>query len=384
MELYALSPDYKKDAVIDEFESVIWTERFSTNGDVELKVEPTKENIGKLAEGTFLALAGSKEVMYVDTSIIENNVLKVTGNTLDEIFKHRFVWLDDMFLDLFGSGRLDYPENAMCQLVEIFADPDMYDIPPDVYAVYGDYTGVGVEGVTEYHKQTITHMDVEYSTIPEEASTIPVVYERATLFDLVNKIGQQNDIGYSLFLNSIDSDTTQLNIRFKAYRGRDLTRDQLVNDPVVFSSAMDNLVGISRLRSLSNYKTVVYSWSGDGSAPNQITYLPGTEDLKDFERRDHFMVVSDATVENLGSTDNVVEYLQKEAKDFLANNNYIKMLDGEIVPQSQFKFGVDYGLGDIVELDDESEITTKARVTEYIRSQDQEGEKAYPTVSVID
>jgi hypothetical protein len=40
-------------------------------------------------------------------------------------------------------------------------------------------------------------------------------------------------------------------------------------------------------------------------------------------------------------------------------------------------------LGDIIEVQGNSDIVSTARVTEYIHSQDAAGEKAYPTVTMI-
>jgi hypothetical protein len=45
---------------------------------------------------------------------------------------------------------------------------------------------------------------------------------------------------------------------------------------------------------------------------------------------------------------------------------------------------VDYGLGDVIELEGYTGIYSKARITEHIRSQDQYGEQEYPTLAVLD
>jgi hypothetical protein len=76
--------------------------------------------------------------------------------------------------------------------------------------------------------------------------------------------------------------------------------------------------------------------------------------------------------------------LDQKAKDALANNNYVKLADGEVVPELTYTLGLDYGLGDIIELRNEDQtLSQKARITEIIRSQDDTGERAYPTLSVI-
>jgi hypothetical protein len=58
-------------------------------------------------------------------------------------------------------------------------------------------------------------------------------------------------------------------------------------------------------------------------------------------------------------------------------------VDGETSPISEYKYGTDYKMGDILELESFTGALSKARVTEFIRSQDSNGEKAYPTISVI-
>jgi hypothetical protein len=71
------------------------------------------------------------------------------------------------------------------------------------------------------------------------------------------------------------------------------------------------------------------------------------------------------------------------AYNYLLNYTFTKAVDGEFVPQSPYIFGIDYFLGDVIELQGASGLIQNARVTEYIRSQDSTGEKAYPTVAVI-
>jgi hypothetical protein len=67
----------------------------------------------------------------------------------------------------------------------------------------------------------------------------------------------------------------------------------------------------------------------------------------------------------------------------LSNNDRINVVDGEIVPNKQYTYGIDYGLGDLIELQGNTGAIQNAMVMEYIRTQDESGEKAYPTVEVI-
>ena len=53
------------------------------------------------------------------------------------------------------------------------------------------------------------------------------------------------------------------------------------------------------------------------------------------------------------------------------------------MPDNQFQYGIHYNLGDVIEVEGNTGVVQSARITEYIRSQDAAGEKAYPTVSMI-
>jgi hypothetical protein len=59
------------------------------------------------------------------------------------------------------------------------------------------------------------------------------------------------------------------------------------------------------------------------------------------------------------------------------------MLDGEVVAQNQYKYGVDYNMGDVITLKGVHGAYQNARVIEYVRSEDGSGQKAYPTITVI-
>jgi hypothetical protein len=90
-----------------------------------------------------------------------------------------------------------------------------------------------------------------------------------------------------------------------------------------------------------------------------------------------------ASTPNIVDSDDIAAFREQNAKDALANHNYIRAIDGQVSQINEYKFGTDYGLGDILELEGLTGIVNKARVTEYIRAQDKTGLREYPTLSVI-
>src|SRR4051794_594064 len=91
MNLYTLNRGFLRQSVIDEFLSVVWTERYYGDGAVELVVPATTEMIKKIPTGTFVALDGSRDVMIIETVNIEGANLKASGISLLPWLNNRFV-----------------------------------------------------------------------------------------------------------------------------------------------------------------------------------------------------------------------------------------------------------------------------------------------------
>ena len=114
-----------------------------------------------------------------------------------------------------------------------------------------------------------------------------------------------------------------------------------------------------------------------------VSRLSGSQ-YTGFDLRAQMILPSDITTDMVGGSQaNLVNILNSRAYDALTTNHFVKAVDGEIVPENQFQYGIHYNLGDIIEVEGNSGIVQTARITEYIRSQDPAGEKAYPTVSMI-
>jgi len=156
------------------------------------------------------------------------------------------------------------------------------------------------------------------------------------------------------------------------------------------------LSGLKEIQSIREYKNVVYVYyQGEITKHLADPLLPEPEGLA---RR---VMVTNAEGEPVGrkytiassgghfytgytvGTLEIAAFREQHAKDALANHNYIRAIDGQTSPQNDYKYGTDYGLGDILELEGLTGTLSKARVTEYIRTQDKIGEREYPTISVV-
>lgn len=393
MDLYTLSDQFLDKDIVDEFVSAIWTERYSAAGDVQLVVPATTEMIDKLSDGTYLALRGSKEVMILETQSIEDGLMTVVGETLPGFLNQRVAWFTNPDYDSASEGSpkiVDYTETTTAgQFLANVVDKMV--IHPVAFSGI-DYGSVNLD----WEFETIAHLElgaVDTSGDPERF-TIPI----GPLYDGIQQLAEQEQIGFSLYLDVATFDTGYV-LKFTTYRGNDLTSDQTVNPLVRLTPDLESLSDLKEIRSRANYKNVVYVYyQGAVSVHYAEPTLPKPEG---FERR---VLVTDAEGEPVGHKQQVDTFIgygrgsytqievgpadvaafrEQNAKDALANHNYILAIDGQTSPNNDYKFGVDYDLGDIIELEGLSGTLSKARVTEYIRSQDKTGERAYPTISVV-
>lgn len=76
-----------------------------------------------------------------------------------------------------------------------------------------------------------------------------------------------------------------------------------------------------------------------------------------------------------------VAHRQQLGEEFLNENSAKVVVDGEITQNSQYQYGVDYNLGDRVELMTQFNYSSHMRITEQIFTSDADGVRSYPTLS---
>lgn len=91
--------DYEFDrlAVLDIYESFIWTDRYNGYGDFEIYTAPTEEMLRVLQNGNYIWNEDSEHMMVIENVKIETdpeegNKLYITGRSLESILDRRIVW----------------------------------------------------------------------------------------------------------------------------------------------------------------------------------------------------------------------------------------------------------------------------------------------------
>ena len=356
MEIYVLNDQLQRDTVVDVFDSLIWTERFQKEGDFELNVNATPNNLSLFAAGTRLALTESYRVMEVET--LESAVssegeksLKVTGRSIEKCLYDRLAWGSMASLTTASKWNLSGTPGAVMR--KIFHDIciagtlDLKDIIP-----------MATEGNI-----------LSTSTISESTDVVNFELDMGTVADMLIQIAEQYDLGFRLLRNG---DLSQL--WFDVYAGSDRTTSQSSLPAVIFSPDLDNLQDTKALSSNAAYKNVAYVFSPVGF---KIVYPDNVDPtIAGFERR--ILIVKADDITDAATAD--AQMTQRGLQE-LSQNRMISAFDGEITQHSNYKYGVDYQLGDLIELRNVDGSTNVMRVTEQIFVSDTEGDRSYPTLS---
>jgi hypothetical protein len=387
MDLYTLSDTFLAKDVVDQYVSAIWTERYSSAGDVQLVVPATPEMIERLADGTFLALRGSREVMELSTQSIDKGLMTVVGSALPEFLNQRYAWFKNPDSDSVDNRIADYTDETR-KPGEFIADV-VNKMVINTTAMTGDW----IDANLDWDLEEIPYL--ELGDVDTSGTVKRLTVTTGPLYDAIQPVAEKENIGFSLYLESADPIAGYV-LKFTTYTGKDRTSDQTTYPLVRLLPDMDSLSDVKEVRSIANYKNIAYVfYKGE---IHKYLADPDLPEPEGFARR---VLITDPDQEPVGhkvpfaderfgyGTYTVVDpadvdaFLAQNAKDALANHNYIRAVDGQTSPNNDYQYGRDYNLGDIIELKSFTGTISKARVTEYIRSHDEKGERAYPTISVL-
>lgn len=359
MDLYILDDLFRRIDIVDRFESLIWTERFALQGDFQFSIHSTPANRALFPEGTLLGLNESKRVMIVETiedKSTDQEMLKISGRSLEAILEDRIA------RDTLSS-------------LEFVPRWPIVGTPGEI--IRKVFRSICIVGALD--KRDIIPFIKEGSiftpdTILEPKDSVYLELEPDTLYATIRDLCAAYGLGFALVRNEDKSE-----LYFTVYAGSDRTSVQRNFAPVIFSPELDTLANVSELVSMASYKNVAYVYSPSGVA---VVYAPGADpSAAGFKRRVLLVKVDTVTPTDDEEGLTIEEILQKRGYDALLEHRRVSAFDGEI-PKSGYKYGIDYNLGDVVEMRTRSGDTNYMRVTEQIFVSDAEGDRSYPTLAI--
>lgn len=356
MEIIVLDTSLKTVAVLDMFQSLIWTERYSAYGDFEIYTHVDQSVLEYLKQDYYMWLKESDQTMIIESIRIESdaengNHLTVSGRSLESILDRRIIWKQTII-----SGNL---QNGIKRLL----DENIIN-PSD-------------------SSRRVSNMVFEYSSDPAITSLkTEAQFTGDNLYEVVKKLCDTYCIGFQLTL----SDSNQF--VFKLYAGADRSYDQFQNPYVVFSPNFENIVNSNYLESKRSLKTVtLVAGEGEGAARKTVTVSAASGSGNGLNRREMYTDARDIASEVDGTVLSDSEYsaqLSHRGNESLSENTAVKSFEGQVETTRMFKYKEDFFKGDIVQIVNEYGIESKSRVVEIVRSQSTDGSELYPTFVTIE
>lgn len=340
MEIYVLNKNFEVVDILENYESCIWTTRFRKAGDFEIYMQASERAINTLRENYYLMRYDNATVMIIKdigiTTDIENgNYLTVTGVSLESILAQRIVWEQTILKSKIGTAiRKLLNENV---------------VQPEIQERKIDNFNIG--------EIDVTNKSIEMQTTGDNLEKV------------IQEICVVDKLGYAVTLE-------EDKFMFTLKRGKDRTYNQNENDIVIFSPDFDNLENTEYQYKSSNYKNVALV-AGEGEGKARKTAVVGV--AVGIDRYELYVDARNDSSNNGEITEDEYEQqLKGKGEEKLGECKKTESFTGETLDYN-FKFNVDYSLGDIVEVENEYGMTAQAQITEIIESDDENGYSIIPT-----
>lgn len=363
MDIFVLNTNFEKIGVIDTYISLIWTDRYDESGDFEVILSIDTLKLDAIKEDNYLTIDESEHIMIIEdisitTDVEDGKRLKITGRSMEQILDRRIIWNKTSFTRIYAN------------------DSDTVGTPPNLQ-----------NGIKKILNENIISPEISARRIDNfifEESTDPLItkltfeaqYRGESIYEVISSLCIENRLGFKITLNSENK------LVFKLYAGIDRTYDQLENPHIIFSPSNDNLFNSSYRKSKLSFKnvTLVAGEEPETEEETQTTIVVGNE--LGINRREVFTDASSVSskVDDTTLTDAQYKaHLKQKGIDTLIENQEIEAFDGEVETAIMYRYGEDFFMGDIVQLEDEYGHEGQAYISEFIISQDESGINMYPT-----
>lgn len=347
---------FKVTDMIDNHESMVWTDRFNSLGDFELDIHADSRSARALSSNSFLKIPYSKRMMIVEQKDVYRNesgdrMLKVTGRSIEALLDQRVAWPNTTGTDAQPYWVLDMtPIEAIEEIIM------------NIWRItFLDGWDINTGGPGPYPPDNLS------------GPINPVRFELppGTVLEKIHDICNTYRLGYRIYKND-----TNHRLILNIYAGNDRTGATEGTNAVVFGEDLENWSVTSDIEDFTKYKTVAYVI---GPAKLKIVYPDNPEyaDGGGSYRRKVLYVDGSSVPADHPDVDTAMETLGKQA---LRNAVADRLIDGKVALDGRYIYEEDYFVGDLVLTRDSTGNSTPMRVVEQIIIDDSEGLRMYPTL----
>jgi len=432
MELVTLDAQFQPVRLVENYDSLIWSERYSTAGDFELTSFNVSEALKYMPLESYVGLRESTVPMIVEAHKISKPKnqpasISITGRSFESVLERRGsarsmpatgtrpVWTvsvtkqsDAAYMamrEILGDSARSIGGAVALTAVSPSASP--LDVIPQINTPipvdYANASAAAWSSATAYVVgNQVTYLGSVWKAVAANTNVAPTT-STPQWVSLGTPVSTEIKPGnlYGVMLELIDAshhgirsvrplpDIGKTTVDVEIYNGANLTGTGPTGDPnnvVVFDARFDQIDSATYLFTYQGSTNIAYVY-GLGAAGTDLNTVvrkntAGAE-VSGLDRR--VIVIDEQTDSNL-STDAV---RTSRGLVELYKNNAIAIFDGETSEQVGKLFNKPisqggYGLGDIVRLNGEYGMSRNVRVVEFIRTSDSTGTKAYPAFQVVD
>lgn len=431
IDVYILDKNLDTIGIIDNYTSLIWASRYNEDGDCELYVKATKENLNLLKENYYLFRSDDEMVCQIkkielDTDAENGNYIIATGKSVTDFLNQRVIWGTSS-----ANGNVE------------------------------DYLRANVDnslGSTATKARQLKKQNGERMLYLGDKANFSEVIQEQNSYTNIGKLVREKCKKYNWGYKIILKDGA---FNFLLYKGMDRS------DSVIFSPEYENLIstkyiedvediqnvalvagegeGSERVRDISGYaegvdryelyvdakdisKTIKWSelielyplisTGGQGYITTengnyvykmeyidiaiydeyqlqnlQAIYKDGTQiNINDnLYYRINDIVIADLKSNTMQDEDDITlrdlvykTYLINRGHEKLAEHGLTKSFEGSIEADTTFKYKNDYFLGDIITARNEFGIEVKARIIEIIETYNENGKSIEPKFEYLE
>jgi len=354
-DFFILDFEMQPQHVIEDFNSMLWVERYNNLGMFKLVADRRNTRLTSLTGESFIGKSDSRYFMFVDDvdDDYESGLVTVTGRTSDIILKYRQSISPSQYTAGKAWKMANYPTAVAITVIR--------------NAIQTGFTPN--DGVYAIDNLSITNSAGNQGT--SDTFEIPIQESYSNMKNLLDPV----NVGWRM-RRTYDS----LTVNFDIFMGADHS-NYPADDTIVFSPNRDNFKkGVLRRRGNdyatdgilygSNtiyYRDSPYNFGGYGWWARVIG-IDG-EDIK----------MSDVTAAELS------DMLKNRANAAFRSRLETAYIDGEVVSAlpNRYVYGTDYNLGDLVLVSHDGVFESDHRVVEHTTSVDQEGTREFPTLEPV-
>lgn len=330
MDFYVYDADLNVVGIIDNYTSVIWTLRYNDVGDFEIYIRSTPDILELCQINRYIVRTNDYTVMIIKSitqseSVENGDYITITGVSVENILSQRVVWA---YTELMGRV-----EECIYSLVN---------------------TNCILPLLKDREIPKLTAAPLKHFT----TEILQTKYSGVNVLDAVKQLCDVGKYGFRIIAKN-------KKLVFEIYAGVDHSRNQTENLYIVFDG--ENITESTYTNDYNQYKNVARV---GGTGEDMYKVLTSYGDASGFSRFETY--AEDTSVSN-------AELLQSTGRTALQETTPIKTFDGEI--SNYYTYGVDYALGDIVQIENKNGISATARITEITQSIDDSGIYTIPTFS---